>query len=137
MLELEAAVDRILKAVSPPIVETTSLAEGHGRIIAETVLSPIDLPVFDNSSMDGYAVRSADLTAWPKNLRCNSRSLAGSPLGKDGTRSHPRYLRAMFTGSPLPRGADAVVMQEDTRLESSDLVSVLDSPSRGERSAPG
>ena len=129
MLELEAAVDRILKAVSPPIVETTSLAEGHGRIIAETVLSPIDLPVFDNSSMDGYAVRSADLTAVakesPVQLKVIGRVAAGERW--DGEVIPGTCVR-LFTGSPLPRGADAVVMQEDTRLESSDLVSVLDSP---------
>ena len=117
MLELEQALEQILGAVPAPNVESIALGEGLGRVLTEPLLSPIDLPVFDNSAMDGYAVRAADVAAArvdaPVRLKVIGRVAAGDSFcGEIASGSCVR----LFTGSALPRGADAVVMQEDTFL---------------------
>jgi molybdopterin molybdotransferase len=118
MLELEPALAQILAAIPPPVTERLLLKEAHGRVLAEPVLAAVDLPPFDNSAMDGYAIRSADITAAkpdvPVRLRLAGRVAAGSVCRDE--LSSGSCVR-LFTGSPLPRGADAVVMQEDTRIE--------------------
>ena len=118
MLELEDAVARVLAAVPSPESERIPLAEAQGRVNLGRVLSPVDLPLFDNSAMDGYAVRAEDIAAAmaqaPVRLRVLGRAAAGQVFGGDvGAGTCVR----VFTGSALPRGADAVVMQEDTRSE--------------------
>ncbi len=130
MLELEAALERILAALPPPVPETVPLARAHRRILAEKIVSPVDLPGFDNSSVDGYAVRAADLlrasAAAPVSLRLHGRVAAGEIFA--GELSPGACIR-IFTGSPLPRGADAVIMQEDSRTDSAQpgVVQFLDS----------
>ena len=126
MLELEEALRRILAAIPQPVSESVALTEAHGRVLAEQVRSPLDLPVFDNSAMDGYAVRAGDVAAAkpdsPVRLRLVGKVAAGETSWaevKAGT------CVRLFTGSPLPPGADAVVIQEDTRVESSDAGAVL------------
>ena len=126
MLELEEALRRILAAIPQPASESVALTEAHRRVLAEQVRSPLDLPVFDNSAMDGYAVRASDVAAAkpesPVRLRLVGKVAAGETSRaevKAGT------CVRLFTGSPLPPGADAVVMQEDTRVESSDAGEVL------------
>jgi len=130
MLELEEALERILAAVPPLVSERVVLAEANGRVVAEQLPSPIDLPLFDNSAMDGYAVRAEDVTSAKPDtqvrLRLIGRVAAGGSFA--GEVSASTCVR-LFTGSPLPRGADAVVMQEDTRVETgqADEILVLDS----------
>lgn len=118
MLELEDALQRILAAVPAAATERVPLDRAHGRILAEQILSPVDLPLFDNSAMDGYAVRAADLAAAaaesPVDLQLLGRAAAGEVFPGEVS---PGGCVRVFTGSPLPRGADAVMMQEDTRLE--------------------
>jgi molybdopterin molybdotransferase len=118
MLELEEALERILAAIPAPIGEPVPLGDAHGRVLAERVLSSVDLPPFDNSAMDGYAVRSDDVTlakaASPVRLRVIGKVAAGEMFNGE---VKPGTCVRLFTGSPLPRGADAVVMQEDTRVE--------------------
>lgn len=116
MLELEEAQQRILAIVKPLASEVAPLDIAVGRPLAESMMAPIDLPVFDNSAMDGYAVRAEDVARaspdQPVSLRLLGRVAAGE-ISRDEVR--PRTCVRLFTGSPLPRGADAVVMQEDTR----------------------
>jgi molybdopterin molybdotransferase len=116
MCSLEQALEKILAAVVPLPAEAVSLSDAFGRIAATPVLSPVDLPPGDNSSVDGYAVLAADLAsataASPVTL-----SLAGySPAGGKflGTLQPGECVR-VFTGSLLPRGADSIVMQEDVK----------------------
>jgi molybdopterin molybdotransferase len=129
MISLEQALEQILKLVPPVVSESVPLTEADGRILAEQVHSPIDLPSFDNSAMDGYAVRAADVASAssqsPVKLRRCGRVAAGENY--TGTVDPGTCVR-LFTGSLLPKGADAVVMQEDTRLtpDSSEEVLVLD-----------
>ena len=63
MLEFEEALARVLAAVPAPTREIVSLSEAAGRVLAEPIRSPLDLPSFDNSAMDGYALRAADVTS--------------------------------------------------------------------------
>jgi len=119
MLELEEALTRILSAIQPSDPEAVSVHDAAGRVLAVTALSPLDLPLFDNSAMDGYAVRAADLAkATPDNprpLRLIGKAAAGEIF--KGT-VEPGTCVRLFTGSPLPIGSDGVVMQEDTRPDS-------------------
>ena len=135
MLQLEDALQKILDSLPPPVSERVPLSDASHRVLLEKVLSSIDLPPFDNSAMDGYAVRAADVAgakaASPATLRLCGRIPAGENFS--GQLAAGECVR-LFTGSPLPRGADAVMMQEDTRLESDQpgFVSFLDPTRPGE-----
>jgi len=129
MLELEEALARILASLPPAASQSVSLSGAEGRVLAETISSPIDLPPFDNSAMDGFAVSAGDLAGAaresPVCLRLAGRVAAGENFTG---RLNPGTCVRLFTGSPLPAGADAVVMQEDTQIEPSDprMVSILE-----------
>jgi molybdopterin molybdotransferase len=117
MLELEEALSRILRLMPAARRASIALEDAPGRIAAVPVAAPLPLPHFDNSAMDGYALRSADVAGAspqnPKRLRCIGRIAAGENF--TGDISSGECVR-IFTGSPMPRGADSVVMQEDTRV---------------------
>src|ERR1043166_419911 len=135
MLELEEALAGILGTISTPLTERISSHDALGRFLAETVCSPIDIPPFDNSAMDGYAVRAAEVasatTDAPVHLRVLGKAPAGDAFSKEIS---PGYCVRLFTGSLLPNGADSVVMQEDTRINpyDPDEVLILDGVQRGE-----
>jgi molybdopterin molybdotransferase len=126
MLELEEAVARILQLVPPPRPEEVSLEEAHGRVAFEAVPATVDLPGFDNSAMDGYAARAEDLLGAsierPVKLRVAGKVAAGQVFA---SKLSPGFCVRLFTGSPLPDGADCVVMQEDTRIEANDPEHIL------------
>jgi molybdopterin molybdotransferase len=135
MLGLQEALARILAAVPSPAGEEVALGEAAGRVAAEGLAAPLDLPLFDNSSMDGYAVRAADVAAAcleaPASLRLCGRIVAGESPAQE---VRPGACARLFTGSPMPPGADAVVMQEDTRVVPTEpgVVLVLESVKAGE-----
>ncbi len=135
MLQLEQALDQILARVPPPVRETVPLSEAAGRRLFEAVLAQVDLPPFNNSSMDGYAVRSADTKEArpdsPVPLRLQGRVAAGETFV--GAVNTGQCVR-IFTGAPLPEGADAVVMQEEARAEpgGSGRILILGAPQPGE-----
>src|SRR5437899_10948094 len=105
MLELEAAVAEILRAIPQSHAEEVRLAEADGRIAAETVESPTELPGFDNSSMDGYAVRAADVSNASKEHPVRLRVIGKVPAGDtwSGEITAAACLR-LFTGWPWPKG---------------------------------
>src|SRR4051812_47188419 len=111
MISVEEARTRILAALQPLSTIAVPLGEALGRYAAADVSSSIDLPLFDNSAMDGYAVRSADLESVtvgaPVSLRCSTRIAAGQGSGEPVS---PGTCARVFTGSAVPGGADAVVM---------------------------
>lgn len=119
MLRFEEAQARLLGLVKPLGAERAHLDAALGRVLAEDVLSPGDLPASDHSSMDGYALRSADLAGEPPfRLPLRGESQAGAkppPLT-------PGAAMRIFTGATLPEGADAVVAQEDTAREGEHVV---------------
>ena len=135
MLELEDAVQQILAAMPKPCAEKVTLADAHDRVLSETIQSTCNLPFFDNSAMDGYAVRADDVALAtsqnPVLLRLQGRVAAGETFsGHVGKGACVR----LFTGSPIPDGADAVVMQEDTRRPENgeDAILICDSVRPGE-----
>ncbi|MFI8479290.1 gephyrin-like molybdotransferase Glp [Pseudomonas sp. NPDC078700] len=120
LLPVEAALERLLAlADAAPIglTEPVTLAEADGRVLAEALVSSLDLPPWDNSAMDGYALRLADWQGEP--LAVSQRILAGTlpqPL-------EPGTCARIFTGAPLPLGADVVEMQEDVQVGDDQRVS--------------
>jgi molybdopterin molybdotransferase len=116
MLELEDALELVLAEVAPPLPEEIPLNQSHGRILARTVHSVVDLPLFDNSAMDGYAARAEDVASAHAEsavrLSVIGRAAAGEVFRGQVS---PGTCVRVFTGSAMPMGADAVVMQEDTR----------------------
>jgi molybdopterin molybdotransferase len=106
--------------------ERLALSEAMGRVLAAPVKSQVDVPPWDNSAMDGFAVNSGDLDAGEKRLRIAQRIPAGSAGGP----LEPGTAARIFTGAPVPQGADAVVMQEVCRIEG-DRVVIMERPSIG------
>ena len=113
MLPLEDALAQMLNQLPfPTKTETLPLTEAADRVCAEDVISPINVPSFDNSAMDGYAVRLADLQQ-SMTLSVAGKSFAGNPFqGEWVAQSAVRIM----TGAMIPEGADAVVMQEEVTV---------------------
>lgn len=109
MLSFEQALEKLL-AAAQPVEEIRSLpiTAAAGRILAVSQQSTVAVPPLDNSAMDGYAVRVADVTAAGVCLPVSQRI----PAGTVGTTLQPGTAARIFTGAPVPAGADAVVMQE-------------------------
>jgi molybdopterin molybdotransferase len=108
--------------------EVVSTFEADGRVLAQDVVSALQVPPQDNSSMDGYAVRSAEIADEGDALPVSQRIPAGAapePLA-------PGSAARIFTGAPVPPGADAIVMQEDTEPAGEQLVRVLRVPAPGQ-----
>lgn len=114
MISFDEAVELIRSAAKPLGTETVTIVEAAGRVLANPVVAQIDSPRSDVSAMDGYAVREADLDSLPASLKVIGESFAGS--GFDGSVSPGACVR-IFTGAPVPSGADRVVMQENVRRE--------------------
>lgn len=106
---LEEALELLLSHARPlPDTERVACADGLGRVLAEPLVSRIDVPAWDNSAMDGYAVNTADLAGEEPSLRVSQRIAAGYA----GTPLEPGTAARIFTGAPVPPNADAVVIQE-------------------------
>jgi molybdopterin molybdotransferase len=128
MIALDQAIETLLRQASPVSrVETVATLDALGRVLAEPVVSGIAVPPLDNSEMDGYAVRSADLTHVPASLPVSQRIQAGQVGRPLAAGSAAR----IFTGAPIPPGCDAIVPQEATQLQA-DRVVVLAMPTPGQ-----
>ena len=109
MLSFEQALERLLAAAQPVAeIRSQPLTAAAGRVLALAQRSTVAVPPLDNSAMDGYAVRCADVTAAGVRLPVSQRI----PAGTVGTALQPGTAARIFTGAPVPAGADAVVMQE-------------------------
>src|ERR1700716_1957193 len=121
MMSVDEAVGIITERVTAVRdVETVSLTEADGRILARDISAPLPLPPFTNSAVDGYAVRSGDLPlqdeqAFPVTGRIQAGASAQAPV-------EPGHAVRIFTGAPMPAGADTVFMQEDVRLDETGRV---------------
>lgn len=116
LMSIEQAAALVGERVQPVgETETIALAGADGRVLAEEVIAGLDLPPFANSAVDGYAVRFADLAAEGESrLRLGGRIAAGSDAA--GVAAEGVAVR-VFTGAPMPEGADTVFMQEDVAAE--------------------
>ena len=115
LLSVEEARKRILSNFQPVTTETTSLATSTNRVLAEDIVAADDLPLFDNSSMDGFAIRAADTSHAAPDSRVTLRVVADLPAGSHSTifLASGEAARIM-TGAQIPAGADAVIPVEDT-----------------------
>jgi molybdopterin molybdotransferase len=131
MLTAQQALEHLLSHAQP-VTETQEVKtqEALGRILADNVSSLVDVPPLDNTSMDGYAVRTADTQSSGSLLRVAQRI----PAGSVGTQLEPGTAARIFTGAPVPPGADAVVMQEDCVVAegSNDQVQINIVPNLGQ-----
>jgi molybdopterin molybdotransferase len=115
MMSVDEAVSIIAARVTAVHeVEAVSLTEADGRILAGDISAPLPLPPFTNSAVDGYAVNSGDLppreeAAFPVTGRVQAGASAPAPIT-------PGHAMRIFTGAPMPQGADTVFMQEDVRI---------------------
>ncbi len=115
-LSFEQALERIQQSIQPIRgKKNVTIREAAGHVLSEDVTSPMDVPPFINSAMDGYAINSSDLPASGEaNLKVIGKSFAGRPY--DGTLSKGEAVRIM-TGAVVPDGADTVIMQEHAEVD--------------------
>ena len=131
MLTAQQALDHLLSHAKPVAeIERVPMQATLGRVLAENVNSLVDVPPLDNTAMDGYAVRTADTKNPGSVLKIAQRI----PAGSVGTELQAGTAARIFTGAPVPLGADAVVMQEDcsTPEGSVDQVQVNIAPAFGQ-----
>ncbi len=129
LIPVEDALRRVLASVDKPVsIEHVPLSRCAGRALAEDVAASRDQPPFPASAMDGYAVRSADVLHVPTALHVIGASAAGKRFS--GLVEERQAVR-IFTGAPLPDGADAVVLQEDTEI-AADRVTIKEAPRSGQ-----
>jgi len=126
------ARDIILGSVRPLGTETVGLCNAVGRVLAESIQSGRTIPPLDNSAMDGYAVRAEDTQRVPSTLQVRETIPAGHHAS--GT-LQPGDAMRIFTGAPIPAGANAVVMQEYTEA-SEGQVTILKAPKPGDHIRP-
>ncbi|HEX5454611.1 MAG TPA: gephyrin-like molybdotransferase Glp [Stellaceae bacterium] len=127
MISVEEALARLLRPLEALPAEQVSLADAVGRVLAEDVTARRTQPPFAVSAMDGYAVRAADVARVPATLRIVAEIPAGA--GFAGTLG-PGEAARIFTGAPLPDGADTIVIQEDTE-RSGDRVEIREGAPSG------
>jgi molybdopterin molybdotransferase len=127
MIPVAEALQRMTAAFSPLAVEQVALAEALGRVLADDVVARVTQPPAAVSAMDGYAVRHDDLAALPATLRVIGTAPAGG--AHDGAVGAGEAVR-IFTGGPVPDGADTIVIQEDTEA-AGDQVTIAAAGPRG------
>jgi molybdopterin molybdotransferase len=129
LLPVSEALSRILATAKQPMpTERVPLGEAHRRTLSENLIASRDQPPFSASAMDGYAVKAADVASAPATLALLGMSAAGHPFaGKVG----PGQAVRIFTGAPVPSGADAIVIQENTQPNGEGKVTVTTPASAG------
>lgn len=133
MKSLDQALD-ILLAGNLPVAETESveLQQGLGRVLAQAVASPIDVPAYDNSQMDGYVGVAVEMNNATEPMVVSQRIPAGHP----GTTLTPGTVARIFTGAPIPSGANAVIMQEQVQVLDDGRIKLLEPVSPGQNIRP-
>jgi molybdopterin molybdotransferase len=124
----DALAALLAQVVEPPAQEEVSTFDADGRVLAQDIVSALQVPAFDNSAMDGYALRCADVSAAGAVLPVSQRIAAGSM----GQALQSGTVARIFTGAPVPPGADAVVMQEDCVAQDDGTVRVQTVPRAGQ-----
>ncbi|GAB3723879.1 molybdotransferase-like divisome protein Glp [Nocardiopsis nanhaiensis] len=129
MKSVEQHISDLLGLVADPEATELDLLKAHGTVLAEPVTSPVSLPGFDNSSMDGYAVHAADLEGATAQDPARLRVVADIPAGDPNPNTiRPGLCARIMTGAPMPTGADAVVPVEWT--DGGTVEVLIDRPTR-------
>jgi molybdopterin molybdotransferase len=132
MITVDLAISIVLGRVKALAAETVPLEQAHRRVLAEDVRADIDLPPFDRSRMDGYAMHSTDVRTAPATLRVIGEIAAGEQFERH---VNPGEAVKIFTGAPVPAGADAVQKIEVTRANG-QTVEILEPVSPGQFITP-
>ena len=111
MIELASAQEKVLLAVQQAAPVTVPMSDAYGLVLAENIVSQEEVPHFDNSAVDGFAVRAQDVANVPATLQIVDEIAAG---GIPNVVVGPGETSRIMTGAPMPNGADAVVMVEDS-----------------------
>ncbi|MEM7191318.1 MAG: gephyrin-like molybdotransferase Glp [Pseudomonadota bacterium] len=119
LITVSDALGLLEEGLTPLGAEQVPLSQAHGRVLAEDLSARLTQPPFDASAMDGYAVRGADVAVLPASLEVIGESAAGA--GFAGVLAPLQAVR-IFTGAPVPAGADTVVIQEETEVAGNSLV---------------
>lgn len=127
LISVDEALARLLADVEPVGAERLPLEAANGRVLAADLAATRTQPPFAASAMDGYAVRAEDIATLPATLRVIGEAPAGH--GYAGTLGPGEALR-IFTGAPVPQGADTILIQENATRDG-DTIAVLESPARG------
>jgi molybdopterin molybdotransferase len=123
----EALAHLLAQATAVDPIEVLDTSDALGRVLAQDMLSQVDVPPMDNTQMDGYAVRSADVSHAGVSLKVSQRI----PAGHLGQALEPGTIARIFTGATIPDGADAIVMQEVCEVNG-DLVTIQEIPESGQ-----
>ncbi len=132
LMPVAEALEKILTGVMPLGPEQVGLRFALGRTLAHALSAAVTHPPFDASAMDGYAVKSSDFAKLPAALTIVGESAAGWPFG--GTVGFGQAAR-IFTGAPVPDGADSIVIQEDARVDGARVM-IADVPHPGQHIRP-
>jgi molybdopterin molybdotransferase len=127
MISVEEAQQRLIAMIAPLGAEQVAISDALGRVLAEDVVARRTQPPWDVSAMDGYAVRASDVATVPARLKVVGSAPAGQAFA--GTVKPGEAVR-IFTGAPVPAGADCIVIQEDTEREG-DIVEVREGAPKG------
>ena len=129
MINVDEALQQLLSAFRPLESETIPLSEAAGRVLYEGIRSGIDLPLFTNSSMDGFAVRASDIANASQDNPIKLMVVEDIPAGRSPSKSLREYETSrIMTGAPVPEGADAVIPVEDTDQYDPKFRSTFDLP---------
>lgn len=115
MVPAQKALEIVLEGASSVGIENIDIENCNGRILAEDIISLRTQPPFDASAMDGYAVRHSDLNSIPCNLKLVGQSAAGEAFSDEINKGETVRI---FTGAPIPKGADTIIIQENTSSKS-------------------
>src|ERR1700689_5619542 len=128
MMTVEEALARVIASGAPPLdEEKVALESGYGRVLVRDLGALRTQPPFPNSAMGGYALRAADTAPAPTTLTVIGESAAGRAF--EGAVGPGEAVR-IFTGAPMPTGADSIVLQEDVEREENRIrLSVVAPPS--------
>ncbi|MEA3486655.1 MAG: molybdopterin molybdotransferase MoeA, partial [Thermodesulfobacteriota bacterium] len=122
MITVKEALDHILGSISPLGLEKADILGALGRVIGEDVLAPRDIPPRDNSAMDGYALKSEDITGAGAESPVILNVIEDIPAGYAPRKAvGPREAARIMTGAPVPEGANTVVMVEETKSDGNSV----------------
>lgn len=128
LLPVDIALARLLDSAQRLPAETVAIADAGGRVLAQEVVARRTQPPFPASAMDGYAVRAADIANPP----CLLKLIGGAPAGRAfGGKVGPGEAVRIFTGAPVPEGADTILLQEDARALEDGAVEALEATAEG------
>jgi molybdopterin molybdotransferase len=131
MIAVEEAIHRILDQIRPLGKERLNILQSFGRVLGEDIIAPRNIPPWNNSAMDGYAVRWQDIQTASSQKGVVLTVLSDLPAGRIFRGEiHPGEAVRIMTGAPIPQGADTVVQVEDTE-KAVDKVKILAAPEKG------